>query len=117
MKLKFKSTKLHTIAAGIWAALLAPTLLWWNQSILWVAGMSLYANFVGHLSSYEAAASAGVDQETHDKLNAIADGLADVMEVLSELLPDDERSSLAAIRLKGDAEELRRVVGLEEKDD
>lgn len=117
MKLKFKSTRLHTIAAGIWAALLAPTLLWWNQSILWVAGMSLYANFVGHLSSYEAAASAGVDEATHRKLNAVADGLADVMEVLSDLLPDNERASLAAAKLKSDAKELRRVVGLEDEDD
>lgn len=112
MHIKFKSTKLHTIAAGIWAALLAPTLLWWNQSILWVAGMSLYANFVGHLSSYEAAASAGVDQETHDKLNAIADGMADIMEVLADLKSDDPRTA----RLKDDARELRRVVGIEQED-
>lgn len=117
MRLKFKSTKLHTVAAAIWAGMLAPTLLWWNQSILWVAFMSLYANFVGHVSSYEAAASAGVDEATRRKLDAVAEGLADVMEVLSDLLPGDERSSLAAGKLKRDAEELRRAVGLEEKDD
>lgn len=32
-----------------------PTLLWWRESILWVGFMSLYANVVGHWSSYEAA--------------------------------------------------------------
>lgn len=47
--------RIHLILAGVWAALLAPTLLWWKQSILWVAAMSLYANFVGHLSAYNAA--------------------------------------------------------------
>lgn len=39
----------------IWALALIPTILWWKNSILWVAFMSLYANFVGHYSSYEAA--------------------------------------------------------------
>jgi hypothetical protein len=41
--------------AGLWAALLVPTLLWWRDSILWVAAMSLYANFIGHWSAYQAA--------------------------------------------------------------
>lgn len=112
MKVKFKSTKLHAAAASLWALMLAPTLAFWRESVLWVATMSLYANFVGHLSSYEAAASAGVDQETHDKLNAIADGLADVMEVLSDLKSADPK----AAKLREDAKELRRVVGIETED-
>ena len=32
-----------------------PTLIWWKESILWVAFMSLYANFVGEDSADEAA--------------------------------------------------------------
>lgn len=41
--------------AGVWALLLIPTLLWWKESILWVAGMSLYANFIGHWSAMQAS--------------------------------------------------------------
>jgi hypothetical protein len=39
----------------VWGLLLAPTLLFWKESILWVASMSLYANFVGHFASWDAA--------------------------------------------------------------
>lgn len=46
--------KFHLIMMGVWAAALPPTLIWWRESILWVAFMSLYANFVGHYSAWEA---------------------------------------------------------------
>lgn len=49
------SALVHGTMAGTWVLLLIPTLLWWKESILWVATMSLYANFVGHLSALEAA--------------------------------------------------------------
>lgn len=48
-------SKAHLALAGVWAALAVPTVLFWKESILWVAFMSLYANFVGHFSAYEAA--------------------------------------------------------------
>jgi hypothetical protein len=41
--------------AAVWALLLIPTLLFWKNSVLWIAGMSLYANFVGHLSAAKAS--------------------------------------------------------------
>lgn len=47
--------RLHKVMQWTWAALAIPTLLWWRESILWVAFMSLYANFVGHASAVEAA--------------------------------------------------------------
>lgn len=47
--------RVHRILMGVWALLAIPTLLWWRESILWVAFMSLYANFVGHASAAEAA--------------------------------------------------------------
>lgn len=112
MHFKFKTTKLHLILSGVWLVLMYPTIKYWSDSVLWVGLMSCYALFIGHVSSYEAAASAGVDAETHAKLNAIADGLADVMEVLADLKSDDPR----AIKLKEDAKELRRVVGIETED-
>lgn len=40
---------------GVWGVLIVPTLLWWKQSVLWVALMSLYANIVGHWSAYQAS--------------------------------------------------------------
>lgn len=40
----------HAIGACVWAVLLIPTLLWWRDSVLWVAAMSLYANIGVHLA-------------------------------------------------------------------
>jgi len=48
------------------------------------------------------------DQATQHKLNAIADGLADLMERQAEHLGDE--------RLKNDIEELRAAIGLEERE-
>lgn len=45
----------HLALAAIWALLGIPTVVWWKESILWVAFMSLWANVVGHLSAYDAA--------------------------------------------------------------
>lgn len=45
----------HASMMALWVLLVVPTLLVWKESILWVAFMSLYANFVGHFASYDAA--------------------------------------------------------------
>lgn len=37
-----------------WMALIIPTLIWWKDSILWVAMMSLYANIKTAHSAHEA---------------------------------------------------------------
>jgi hypothetical protein len=50
-----KAAAAHYTLAGTWALMLVPTLLWWSESVLWVAAMSLYANFVGHLSAAKAS--------------------------------------------------------------
>lgn len=47
--------RVHLILASVWALLVIPTLVWWRESIFWVAFMSLYANFVGHFSAWQAA--------------------------------------------------------------
>lgn len=52
---RVKASRFHQWAAFQWAALAIPTVLWWKDSILWVALMSLYANVVGHWSAYQAA--------------------------------------------------------------
>jgi hypothetical protein len=46
---------MHYALAGAWALLVIPTLLLWKNSILWVSFMSLYANFIGHLSAAQGA--------------------------------------------------------------
>lgn len=45
----------HAILTFTWLALTLPTLLWWKDSVPWVAWMSLYANVVGHWSGWQAA--------------------------------------------------------------
>lgn len=45
----------HLSMMIVWALLLVPTLIWWKESILWVAAMSLYANWVGHFSAWNAS--------------------------------------------------------------
>jgi hypothetical protein len=50
-----RAAVLHYCLAGVWALLVIPTLLFWKNSVLWVAAMSLYANFVGHLSAAKAS--------------------------------------------------------------
>jgi hypothetical protein len=39
----------------LWAALVVPTLLFWTNSVPFLVFVSLYANFVGHFSSWQAA--------------------------------------------------------------
>lgn len=53
----------HRTLQWTWALLAIPTLLWWRESILWVAFMSLYANFVGHAGAAEAAEAKLLTQE------------------------------------------------------
>lgn len=47
--------RFHAVMTCVWLSLLVPTLLWWRESVLWVAVMSLYANVVGHWAAYQAA--------------------------------------------------------------
>lgn len=47
--------RIHFGGMIVWGVLAIPTVLLWKESILWVAFMSLYANFVGHFSGWDAA--------------------------------------------------------------
>jgi hypothetical protein len=46
---------MHAMLAVAWLVLIAPTILWWRDSVLVVLFYSIYANFVGHWSAVEAA--------------------------------------------------------------
>lgn len=47
--------RMHLAMAAVWATAGLALTIRNPDSVLWVALMSLYANFVGHLAGYEAA--------------------------------------------------------------
>ena len=47
--------RLHMFLTFGWVALIIPTLVWWRESILWIAFMSLYANIASHWAAYQAS--------------------------------------------------------------
>jgi hypothetical protein len=47
--------RFHQICTGIWVLLIIPTLIWWKDSILWVALMSVWANVISHGTAWQAA--------------------------------------------------------------
>lgn len=44
----------HLVEAFAWVLLTVPTLVWLKESVLWVALMSLYANYKTAISAHEA---------------------------------------------------------------
>jgi hypothetical protein len=49
------SSKVQGILTLVWALLFIPALLWWKESVPFLVFVSVYANFVGHWSAWEAA--------------------------------------------------------------
>jgi hypothetical protein len=47
--------RVHLALTLVWVALAVPTLLWWRDSVAWVAAMSLYANVAGHWAAFQAS--------------------------------------------------------------
>lgn len=47
--------RLHFILTIIWGLLFFPAVVWWKDSVPFLVFVSVYANFVGHWASYEAA--------------------------------------------------------------
>jgi hypothetical protein len=45
----------HAVAVLAWIVLIVPTLVWWKDSVLWVALMSIWANIAAHWSAWQAA--------------------------------------------------------------
>lgn len=50
-----RSKKFHLVMTIIWALMAIPTALWWNNSVLWVGEMSVYACMTTHWGSYQGA--------------------------------------------------------------
>jgi len=47
--------KFHFVMMITWALLGIPTVIWWKESILWVAFMSLWANIASHFGAWDGA--------------------------------------------------------------
>lgn len=56
----------HLILTILWIIAIVPTLVWWKDSVLWVALMSLWANIASHLAAYTAAKAGKAIQENAD---------------------------------------------------
>jgi hypothetical protein len=49
--------RFHAVMTPVWFLLIVPTVLFWSESVLWVALISCYANAVGHFSAWQATRS------------------------------------------------------------
>lgn len=45
--------RLHAALAIAWIIAILPTMIWWKDSILWVALMSLWANIAAHAAAWQ----------------------------------------------------------------
>jgi hypothetical protein len=48
-------TRVHLWLTVAWALALVPTVLWWQDSVLWVAVTSIYGNVATHWGAWQAA--------------------------------------------------------------
>lgn len=56
----------HLVLMFVWIILLIPTVIFWSQSILWVAFMSVYAIVTQHATGYSASRGARKVKESQD---------------------------------------------------
>lgn len=47
--------RFHAWMTAVWLILLAPSLLWWSHSILWVILLSVWANIASHFGAWQGA--------------------------------------------------------------
>jgi hypothetical protein len=47
--------RFHAWATLAWALAAVPTVLWWRDSVFWVAAMSLWANVASHWAAWQAS--------------------------------------------------------------
>jgi hypothetical protein len=45
----------HATLTLLWFIAIIPTLLWWRESVLWVALMSCWANAAAHFSAWQGS--------------------------------------------------------------
>jgi hypothetical protein len=47
--------RVHATFTVLWFIAIVPTLLWWRESVLWVALISCYANAAAHFSAWQGS--------------------------------------------------------------
>ena len=62
-KLRDKLQYYHLFMMVVWPFLAIPTILWWKDSVVWVAILSLYANFAGEFGAWHASRSEKMQKE------------------------------------------------------
>lgn len=60
-----------------WLVLIGPTLLWWRDSILWVALLSIWANVVSHYTAYLSARVEVREESIEEDIEAVEANVAD----------------------------------------
>lgn len=50
-----KFRHVHATLTLLWFVAIVPTLLWWSESVLWVALMSCWANAAAHFSAWQGS--------------------------------------------------------------
>ena len=45
----------HAVMTLVWLGLIVPTLLFWRDSVLWIALMSIWANVASHFAAWQAS--------------------------------------------------------------
>jgi cytoskeletal protein RodZ len=58
--------RLHLYGLIFWVALILPTVLWWKNSVAFIAFASIYANIVGHAAAYQGARAEQESSTTTD---------------------------------------------------
>ena len=48
-------SRVHLVLTFAWMVAITPTMLWWRDSVLWVALMSLWANIASHFAAWQAS--------------------------------------------------------------
>lgn len=66
-------SRFQFILTTIWAVLFVPALLLWKESVPFLVFVSVYANFVGHLSAWEAAKAAEASAQSFQDAKDAAD--------------------------------------------
>jgi hypothetical protein len=56
--------KSHLVLMIVWFLLIAPTVLFWKDSVLWVALMSCWANAAAHFAAWQGARSEKASEDS-----------------------------------------------------
>lgn len=54
---------IHGVLVIMWIALIPPTLIFWPESVTWVALMSIWANIAAHAAAWQASRTEVAEKE------------------------------------------------------